>query len=530
VTPRLNHCTTKSPLPSMKQRASFALVCIFFAHLGSCTKVRQTQLQSAATADFSQLSSPWLGLLTTSWTLPSIPDEQKPHGLDQFAEQLVNLAKLKKSSDSQHPDAEMLQALNTVADAVEELKRQVNISNTNAQKRIDDKKTLVDDCDIRLPSSGLPSTGWINSRDPTEDEVRICRERELELKEIHDACLDKSDKCQSSDECCDRLIQPNDGCNPSPQPPDPSPFGPEVCPGKVECKKADIEAALAYFRQKRAEYNTVNERCDEFRQPIGCPEGRTIVDCSAEEKNYTDQKAICNGIQVDFENQYCQLNKDIEGDWTIYAQCYSSNETALDAVEKIERAALPNRQQEYRGMLRIGCLVDALNQSDSSITDQKISTCISTTYTEADWPHLVLNYYYPMGTQKTCQDLLREPGTESFVNEFYSQIPEACNVVDGLASSRCTGDAKHCAFLGTEVITPAPAPAPAAGGRNARAQGNSQSSISIGGPMQRRGGLLQQRAHERTRHDEHVTTRFGFSGHHHKVHNAKRPVGFQFKS
>jgi len=514
-----------SSLEAMKQPASFALVCIFLAHCGSCTKVRQTLQQSAATADFSKLSSPWLGLLTTSWALPSIPDGQKPHGLDKFAEQLVNLAKLKKSSDSQHPDAEMLQALNTVGEAVEELKRQVNISNTNAQKRIDDKKKLVTDCDIQLPSSGLPTTGWINQRDPTEEEVRICRERELQLKDIHEACLDTQDKCQSSDECCDTLIQPNNGCNPSPQPPDPSPFGPEVCPGKVECKKADIEAALAFFRQKRAEYNTVNERCDEFRQPYGCPLGRTLVDCSVEYKNYTDQKAICNGIQVQFENQYCQLNKDIEGDWGIYAQCYSNNETGLDAVEKIERAALPNRQQEYRGMLRIECLVDALNQTDSSITDQKISTCIQTTYTEADWPHLVLTYYYPVGTQTTCSDLLQEPGTQSFVNEFYSQIDPAVRVVDGLASSRCTGDAKHCSFLDAQVTTTP------AGNRNARAGGNSQARALLGNSQaQGRFGLLQQHAHERTLHDERVTPRFGFSGHHHKVHNAKRPVGFQFKS
>jgi len=472
-------------------------------------------MQSAATADFSKLSSPWLGLLTTSWTLPSIPDAQKPHGLDQFAEQLVNLAKIKKSSDSQHPDNEMLEALNTVADAVDELKNQVNISNANAQQRIDDKKRLVDDCDIHVPSSGLPATGWINQRDPTEEEVRTCRERELELKQIYEACLDRREQCKSSEPCCVRLIQPSIGCNPSPQPPDPSPFGPEICPGKVECKRPDIEAALAFYRQKRDEYNSANQRCDDFRQPIGCPQDRTEVDCSAEHTNWTDQTAVCNGIQVDFERQYCLLNAGIEAQWGGYAQCYNANEIELDEVERVERAALPNRQQEYRGMLRIECLVDALNQTDSSITDQRIQACIASTYTEADWPHLVLTYYYPVGTQRTCTDRLHEPGTQSFVQEFYSQIAPAVRVVDGLASSYCTGTPEHCSLLPTTVISPG----------NSFGESTGSELFDFPGT-----GLLQQHARERTPHDERVTTRFGFSGHHHKVHNGKRPVGFQFKS
>jgi len=249
---------------------------------------------------------------------------------------------------------------------------------------------------------------------------------------------------------------------------------------------------------------TAERQCDDSR--IGCT--TPLPDCSSQRSHWTLQKQVCDRQQKDFEQQYCDLAESVEGRWYEYRNCHDTGEDALIQEETAQQGLLPGLQQQYRGILRIECLVNALGSPDVAAG---LEVCIATTHTAADWPHLVLNTYSPMqgeNAARVCTDKLFGPGTDYFKEYFYGDIPTAL-IADGLATFSCLSElsTSYCLTASEENSGPPPSSSPSSPSSPSvpSSLGESSASNPFAGPSLGEssadnpfsfpgGGLLQKRA------------------------------------
>ncbi|CAJ1381771.1 unnamed protein product [Effrenium voratum] len=385
-------------------------------------------------------SSPWLSLLTNSWALSgeSQPDQTK--GLDSLAHDIVQLAKTGAAA----PDATMTSAIDSIRSIVTDMKAAVNDSHSAAQAAIDQKANLVTAC--KAPAA-TDMTNFQLAMPVNAEAVLTCRESEKPLYDSYTLCESEKARCSNTNECCAALVQPNKYClNPGIAP---SPLQYEsTCEGASMCKEADMTSKLAFFKGKLQELDAAEAACETSR--AGCQES---YDCATKEAAWKTQKLACHDKQTEFEQSYCNLATSVEAQWDSYLRCYDVNKTGLVSEEQKQAAALPGRQQEWRALLRIDCLLSALASSD---VNAELETCIKANYTADDWKHLSLSYPSKLDTfvaRQSCSEELLAPGTTYFKEHMYSKVDKALMpeqlttyfCVSGLSTSHCS--AKTSAML-----------------------------------------------------------------------------------
>eukprot|EP00440_Ansanella_granifera_P039615 gb/GFBE01042968.1/.p1 GENE.gb/GFBE01042968.1/~~gb/GFBE01042968.1/.p1 ORF type:complete len:479 (+),score=139.67 gb/GFBE01042968.1/:1-1437(+) len=378
--------------------------------------------------------SPWLALLTSSWTLAGKPDQEKSQGLEALADQIVHLA---KSGSLQNPDAGMQEAVEDIQAIVVDMKEAINASNDAAQQSMDDKRAALDKCtapatmDLGVFTAGL---------DPSADDVVTCREEERGFKVNYTDCETEKERCSNTTACCHPLLQPNAYCLPvggaSPQPS----VLESQCNGRSKCKLDDLNAMLTYFQGKMTELNAADQACTDSR--AGCVDG---ADCTPLKNEWDTKNDACDAIQIGFEQAFCTHAQTTEASWANYSSCYDSADANLKAEETKQRNILPGRQQEWRGVLRIECLLSALSQSTVEAQTAKLEQCIDTTYGESHWAHLQLTYPseaadYP--TKATCSEVLKAPGSEHFKNTYYSEVLDM--IPEELSTYHCVAVTEYC--------------------------------------------------------------------------------------
>ncbi|CAJ1338236.1 unnamed protein product, partial [Effrenium voratum] len=335
--------TSRSPRGGPQLAMKFGcvgIVSILFSFQGAAA----VSSQRATGAKSS--SSPWLSLLTNSWALSgeSQPDQTK--GLDSLAHDIVQLAKTGAAA----PDATMTSAIDSIRSIVTDMKAAVNDSHSAAQAAIDQKANLVTAC--KAPAA-TDMTNFQLAMPVNAEAVLTCRESEKPLYDSYTLCESEKARCSNTNECCAALVQPNKYClNPGIAP---SPLQYEsTCEGASMCKEADMTSKLAFFKGKLQELDAAEAACETSR--AGCQES---YDCATKEAAWKTQKLACHDKQTEFEQSYCNLATSVEAQWDSYLRCYDVNKTGLVSEEQKQAAALPGRQQEWRALLRIDCLLSA---------------------------------------------------------------------------------------------------------------------------------------------------------------------------
>jgi len=453
---------------------------LIFAAAASCTASKVT-VRDGAFMGKSQATSPWLGLLTSGWSLAGMSQDKKSQGLDNLASTMLSLA---KSMQKQNPDPSMQAAVESISGIVENMKADVNATAESMQALIDKKLNVVHACNVRIPEAGNPSTTWTTGLNPTQQDVVSCRLIEANLYEASTNCSSMVTRCSTSEECCSPLLGPSHHqyCNTTVISESPIPLA-ATCHSKTKCSLDDLAAVKAIFQAKLDEIEIVEKACDDSRTGCASP----LPDCSSSRSHWTLQKQVCDRQQKDFEQQYCDLAESVEGRWYGYRDCHDTAEAALKQEETVQQGLLPGLQQQYRGVLRIECLVDALGSADVAA---KLEVCISKTYTAAEWPHLVaLRTYTPLtgeNSARICTDKLFAPGTDFFKEYFYSDIQTEL-IADGLGTSFCLSElsTSYCLTAADENTGSPPSTSISPSSRSTPGDATARNLF----------GLLQKRAH-----------------------------------
>eukprot|EP00439_Symbiodinium_sp_Y106_P062758 s68_g9.t1 len=303
---------------------------------------RTVAVSSQKTADeASGGAGPWLSLLTSSWALAGEPQSEQTQGLDDLAQNLVKLAK-----DGAPPDESMKQAINSIRNIVNDMKKQVNETNAAAQYEINRKAEFVAACAVpETPALKLPST---------QEDVVTCRSEEDPLYKAWQLCESEKARCSNTTACCASLVQPNKYClNPGVAP---SPLQYEAqCDGTSSCKETDIKEKIAFFKGKLDALDAAEKACEDSR--AGCQDS---YDCVPKEDSWKVKQTSCNEMQTKFEQGHCDHAEALEAAWDKYLTCYDTKKTALTSEELKQEATVPGRHQEWRALLRIDCLLGAL--------------------------------------------------------------------------------------------------------------------------------------------------------------------------
>eukprot|EP00440_Ansanella_granifera_P005692 gb/GFBE01006178.1/.p1 GENE.gb/GFBE01006178.1/~~gb/GFBE01006178.1/.p1 ORF type:complete len:449 (+),score=108.58 gb/GFBE01006178.1/:1-1347(+) len=392
-----------------------------------------TKKMSSGVAATESAPNPWLALLTSSWSLAGKPEQEKSAGLQSLADSIVAMA---KNGNLQNPDPTMQSAVESILEIVEDMKESINASNDAAQASMDEKYDTLKNCSA---PSATDMTAWTAGLNTTASDVVTCRQEEKTVKENYTDCIGEQNRCANTTECCNPLLQPNTYCLPvggsSPQP---STLEGQ-CNGRSKCKLNDLNAMLTYFQGKLTEYQTAEDSCTASR--AGCNES---YDCTTVENNYTTKRGDCNVVQTNFEQQYCDLARSVEANWDAYNTCYDNAHAALIAEETKQKEILPGRHQEWRGVLRIECLLGALQATDMTAELEK---CIDTTYGDAHWAHLDLTYPSEQAKfveKTTCSEPLETPGASNFKSAHYAEVLE--EIPEELSTYHCVAAlaTEHC--------------------------------------------------------------------------------------
>ncbi|CAK9038860.1 unnamed protein product [Durusdinium trenchii] len=444
-------------------------------------------------------TNPWLSLLTKSWALPGESQEEQSKGLDGLASSILALAKNHKSGA---PDEEMKAAVESISQILTDMKDSVTTGNAAAQQEINKKQSAVKNCSVPAETSmpDFEATLHLGVKD-----VLDCRADEKSYYDAYQHCLSEEARCANTTECCVDLIQPNPYCLSPPSPPSPLTFQSEcdtarksyvassrwawyccvwlagatlmdnaifhhiqpfekqrtsssghrrLCGRTVlvqprpqhlprsrsKCREKDLDNKLAFFELKLQEYNEASYACEQSR--LGCNSSYT---CQLKQEAWKEKHALCNSNQSAFEQAYCDLAGTQEAHWDTYSSCHARSVQALEAEEVKQESLLLGRRQEWRGLLRIECLLGALTAADQAAA---LDACINKNQTTIAAEALNLTYPTKVGavpTKSSCSEKLNAPGTSYFLKTFYSGVPEVLMptslttyyCVSGLSTSYC---------------------------------------------------------------------------------------------
>jgi len=125
-------------------------------------------------------------------------------------------------------------------------------------------------------------------------------------------------------------------------------------------------------------------------------------------------------------------------------ECYLNTRAAYETAEAAVRLEEIDRKNEYRGLLRMLCLITAFE--DGQITDLEITTCRTTDHTAAADEKLTINYFTIPDIEE-CHVTDYYPGNEVYVEAEFVPLP---------ATAKGDPTANHCS--GLVVISTEPDP------------------------------------------------------------------------
>jgi len=206
----------------------------------------------------------------------------------------------------------------------------------------------------------------------------------------------------------------------------------------------------------------------------------TPEDCGNKYCSYQEQKKQCRTDQAAFEDRACEIHRNFT--CTGFNSCINRTWQAYADARQEGVDNQPGLQAEWRALLRIECLLNALKQ-DASQVGAAIDVCKQSVFSDAE---VILTFHGVAPAKPTCAaptDM--QPGTALFGSRWYPSLPlntpaETC------ASSCCSNrpfvpgydSGAQCPYTPPETTT---TPAPLVPG--APTLGDSSAQNLFGGGM-----------------------------------------------
>eukprot|EP00439_Symbiodinium_sp_Y106_P056969 s2581_g8.t1 len=345
-------------------------------------------------------------------------------------------------------DPSMQAALESIKQILKDMMEAVTTGNKAAQAEIFKKQAAVAACQV--PNATDKAVFKAGLRVSAGDVVS-CRAAEKAYYDRYEHCKAEDARCSNTTECCAQIIQPDPHCLATVAPPTPFTFTSD-CDGCPKCVGKTLQAKLGYFENK-AQYKEAEAACALSR--AGC---NSSYACGEFKNQWAEFRGVCNSNQTSFEQAYCDLANHLETSWeklsllllavTLslslslsfslkYTLCHTHASQVLAAEEGKQVTLLSGRRQEWRGLLRIECLLDALSSANK---EAALQACISKNVTG------IANETLSLTTDLvTCTEKLESPGTEAFARAYYSAVPSVLmpetlttfHCVSGMATSHC---------------------------------------------------------------------------------------------
>eukprot|EP00931_Biecheleriopsis_adriatica_P099662 TRINITY_DN7432_c0_g2_i1.p1 TRINITY_DN7432_c0_g2~~TRINITY_DN7432_c0_g2_i1.p1 ORF type:complete len:611 (+),score=103.69 TRINITY_DN7432_c0_g2_i1:59-1891(+) len=191
------------------------------------------------------------------------------------------------------------------------------------------------------------------------------------------------------------------------------------------------------FEAKHANWKDKEGNCTNYTNEANtCYAG-----CQPDKDALSAKQTECDALQSDLESAACGESGDACSRYNI---CYDMKKAAWQSANASVAQQEGAYLQEYRGILRVDCLLKAFNDSiyTGSNLSADLTACRGTTYGAASWSHLQIGYHDISSNPKsscigTSINGLPDavPGSEAWVSNYYSNVPTG--VVPALCSAAC---------------------------------------------------------------------------------------------
>ncbi|CAK9105749.1 unnamed protein product, partial [Durusdinium trenchii] len=148
---------------------------------------------------------------------------------------------------------------------------------------------------------------------------------------------------------------------------------------------------------------------------------------------YYDKKIDCEKHQEAFEKPACEGHKTYT--CSHFSDCYAEKKDIYDSVVTLAQENEVANKAEWRAVLRIECLLNALRVSDDEL-EAAIDACKAKTY--ATTP-VELKYYGSAPAERSFTEVYYAPGSAVFSSSWYSGLSIATPAAS-CASSCCMAE------------------------------------------------------------------------------------------
>jgi len=178
----------------------------------------------------------------------------------------------------------------------------------------------------------------------------------------------------------------------------------------------------AKFREALQNLSDANETCNNATTTMAPPVNCNNLLCDWQVKRYD-----CDTKQQNFENQACLLSRDYT--CSRYTSCWSMKKNAYDQAAQSANASQSGLKAEWRSVMRIECLIDALGYPAAQLQSQ-IDACIARTHSTVP---VTFTFYGPTLPVPACNQANFQnmtPGNAAFSTRWYANLVDVVNAVE----------------------------------------------------------------------------------------------------
>eukprot|EP00931_Biecheleriopsis_adriatica_P054922 TRINITY_DN32373_c0_g1_i1.p1 TRINITY_DN32373_c0_g1~~TRINITY_DN32373_c0_g1_i1.p1 ORF type:complete len:681 (-),score=98.55 TRINITY_DN32373_c0_g1_i1:39-2081(-) len=299
-----------------------------------------------------------------------------------------------------------------IDEMVEDLKTEVDAQANKSQKKLDDAWTPFKECNWKYQNVWFNVTDLLN-------QYRNCTSRESGFATDWLTC---TSGCQYKHDVALELCTQFENAAVNHYPPT------DKCllrqPIFDQTTRPHMQRLMQFYKQSYDAWYTLKIVCDNAKQEAEECEAT----CTPKYSAWQATVMQCNADQRELEGGACQAEEDACGK---YVQCYNTTMNLWMDVNTTVAEEEIAFTAEYRGLLRIECLLDAflLSINGSQTLSKGVEDCQKKVYTGSTYIGHLWIYYYDLSQNPFYDCLnggsLREhiPGTDEWINKYYSLPP-----------------------------------------------------------------------------------------------------------
>jgi len=390
------------------------------AGVGSAVSALRAKSDRAVTVEAAP--NPWLSLLATGWAIAGSPQKEQMSGLEKLEQQILKLAREghfghQPGNESTQANSQMAQAVSMLRVLILNMMQQVNQSNMDAQNMLNVLYAAFNNCVTPTVNTTVdPNRIW----DLTLKNKK-CLQNLTAVSSNSTLCVSQLQECLLTSQCCTDLVQ-DKGCKIEPPLPPTT-----VCDGITVCDTSNLDALNIQLQRMLQEYDDAWAACTLSKQKCHHRDS-----CDDEVYSTTVVTWQCSETQNIIETTYCGIAQQAQANWRDYSDCYEIAKANLLRSEAQQRPLLIDRKNWYIVLVRILCLLDALQASD---VQAAVNKCIAATN---DSP---FGLKFPsedpgLPVKQNCTTMLTNPTSPTFLNQYYTD-GEITQMKAALQTDKC---------------------------------------------------------------------------------------------